>query len=51
MMKYQAKAEREHCFVEMEQFLKTSIRNKATFVYLHGLWRVGKDCKLVLFQS
>jgi hypothetical protein len=37
--------------VEMEQFLKTSIRNGASFVYLHELWSVGKDCKLLVLQS
>jgi hypothetical protein len=35
----------------MEQFLKTSIRNETSFVYLHGLWSVDGDYKLLLFQS
>jgi hypothetical protein len=25
--------------------------NEASFVYLQGLWSVGKECKLILFQS
>jgi hypothetical protein len=50
MMKYQAKVEREQYFVEMEHFLKTSKRNEASFVYLHGLWSVREECKIVMFN-
>jgi hypothetical protein len=50
-MKYKAKIERGHGFVEMEQFLKISMRNEVSFVYLHGLWGVDKECKFLLFPS
>jgi len=50
-MKYKAKVERESSFVEMGLFLKTSLRTEACFVYLQGLWGVGKESKLFLFHS
>jgi len=43
----QANVEQAHCFVEMEKFMKTSLKIETSFVYLHGIWRVGKECKIV----
>jgi len=43
MKKYQAKVQRKHYFEEMEHFLKTSMRNEASFVYIQGLWSVRKE--------
>jgi hypothetical protein len=38
-MKYQATMEWKHFFVEMEQFLNTSMRNEAAFVFT---WALGR---------
>jgi hypothetical protein len=36
-MQYRAKDEQAHCFVEVEQCLKTSIRDEAAFCIHRGL--------------
>jgi len=51
VMKCQAKAARERRFVKMGLFLKTSMRNEASFCTYRGFGAWGIECKLLLFQS
>jgi len=44
----QVNVEQSHCFVGMGQFLKASMRYEASFVYLHRLWSVRKECKFIM---
>jgi hypothetical protein len=44
------KVEKTHFFVEMVQFLMTSVRNETAFMYSQKLWIIGKECKSDLWR-